>query len=92
MGMVIKEERINLRSTPEIKKQLSTAAALLGMTLSEFILSVTKEKAEKVIHDAETITLSHRDRDKFLDLLDTPPHPNKSLMGLAKRHKKHLHL
>jgi len=85
-----RDDRISLRSTPETKQQIITASAILGITATEFILSIVKKEAKKIISKAETVTLNNTNRDKFLDLLDNPPEPNKALLKLAKDNQQHM--
>jgi uncharacterized protein (DUF1778 family) len=87
-----KEQRISLRVSPEVKREIETAAGLSNMSLSDFMLSVSQHKAKQVIHDAETITLDNASRDAFLDLLDNPPKPNQALKDLVKQNEHQLYL
>lgn len=87
-----KEQRISLRVSPEVKREIEAAAGLSNMSLSDFMLSVSQQKAKQVIHDAETITLNNTSRDAFLDLLDNPPEPNQALKDMIEKNKQYLYL
>jgi len=87
-----KTQRINLRVTEDIKREIVTAAGMLNMTVSDFILKSSHERAEQVIYEAETITLDDASRDAFLDLLDNPPEPSDRLKALINENKKYLYL
>jgi len=87
-----KTQRINLRVTEDIKREIATAASMLNMTVSDFILKSSHEKAEQVIYKTETITLDDASRDAFLDLLDNPPEPSERLKALINENKKYLYL
>jgi len=87
-----KEQRISLRVSPEVKREIEAAAGLSNMTLSDFVLNVSQQKAKQVIHDAETITLDNASRDAFLDLLDNPPEPNQALKDLVEQNEHQLYL
>ena len=49
-----------------------------------------KKLTERLEMDEDNIiiTLSDRDRDIFLEALETPPEPNEKLREAAKRHKE----
>lgn len=74
--------RINIRTTPEAKAMIERAAALMGTTVSAFMIQNAYEAAQRLVADWETVTLSDRDRDAFLSALDHPPEPNEALRRL----------
>jgi uncharacterized protein (DUF1778 family) len=74
--------RINIRTTPEAKAMIERAAALMGTTVSAFRIKNAYEAAQWLVADCETVTLSDRDRDAFLEALDHPPEPNEALRRL----------
>jgi uncharacterized protein (DUF1778 family) len=80
----LKEERIDLRTSREVKELIQRAADLLGTTMSAFIVHRSYEAARKVLSDQETLVLSDRDRDQFLKLLEDPPPPNRALRTLLR--------
>lgn len=88
--MQIKMERIEARLHPEQKALFIQAAALEGMSLSEFVISNTYEAAKRVIQENESIALTTRDKEEFVKALleDIPPHPR--LKKAAERYKKTL--
>jgi len=74
--------RINIRTTLEAKAMIERAAALMGTTVSAFMIQNAYEAAQRLVADWETMTLSDRDRDAFLSALDHPPEPNEALKRL----------
>lgn len=77
--------RINLRTSPEAKALIERAAALMGTTVSGFMLQNAYEAAQRLLTQHETITLSDRDRDVFLAALENPPEPTEALRRLMAR-------
>lgn len=88
----LREERINLRATPELKKLITTAATLSRMSLTDFMLATACKAAERVIAESEIIVLNNEERDRFLALLDNPPPPNEALKAAMRKHREHLKL
>lgn len=80
--------RVDFRTTGEIRSLLEHAATLQGMTLAEFAKYTLVREANQVIAEHETRTLSDRDRDRFLALLDEPPAPNEALLAAAEDVKR----
>ncbi len=77
--------RINLRTSPEAKALIERAAALMGTTVSGFMMQNAYEAAQRLLAQHETITLSDRDRDAFLAALENPPEPTEALRRLMAR-------
>ena len=77
--------RINLRTSPEAKALIERAAAIMGSTVSSFMLQNAYEAALRLVAEQEVITLSDRDRDAFLAALENPPEPTQALIDLMRR-------
>ena len=77
--------RINLRTSPEAKALIERAAAIMGSTVSSFMLQNAYEAARRLVAEQEVITLSDRDRDAFLAALENPPEPTQALIDLMHR-------
>jgi len=84
-------KRMHLRARPEQKAMFLRAAALRNTELTDFVLQSALREAERVIEEAERITLSERDSLMVLKLLEKPPAPNarlrKAFVSYRKRHK-----
>ena len=76
--------RINLRTSPEAKALIERAAAMMGSTVSSFMLQNAYEAASRLIAQQEVLTLSDRDRNVFLQALDNPPEPTPALIALMR--------
>lgn len=84
----VKGERLDLRLPAELKELIEQAAALVGQNVSAFILGLAVPHAREVIRDAENITLSGQDRDRFLTALDdVNAEPNEALRRAAGKYK-----
>lgn len=76
--------RINLRTSPEAKALIERAAAIMGSTVSSFMLQNAYEAALRLVAQQDVITLSDRDRDVFLNALENPPEPTQALIDLMR--------
>ena len=61
-----KEERISLRASAETKQLLQRAAELSGVSISEYVLSPARERAQHDILDQRFFFLSANDYDRFI--------------------------
>jgi len=82
------ETRLDVRLRLDTKELLLQAAALRNETLTQFVISTLSEAAEKVVAQHTQTTLSNRDRDTFLALLDNAPAPNPALKRAASRYRR----
>lgn len=65
-----KESRFEARIPTDLKKTLSTAAALQGRSLSDFVISAAAEEARRTIEDHRVIQLCEEDQIALaMDLL-----------------------
>ena len=83
------EARLDFRLARAQKELIEDAASLLGQSVSDFAISALVEKAMKVTQRTGVTTLSKRDWEAFIKLLDSPPAPNAALKKAARRYKKH---
>lgn len=81
--------RLEARITAEQKDLLSKAAALLGRSLSEFVVASAYETAARTVREHEAMTLSARDRKIFVGALLHPPAPGARLRKASRRYKQH---
>lgn len=77
--MATAAERIDLRIDPEKKDLLRRAAALVGGTMSDFVVRASLESAEQVLKNHSSITLQNRAFDSFIAACENPPEPNQAL-------------
>jgi uncharacterized protein (DUF1778 family) len=68
-----KSDRLNLRIEPELRELFETAAAAAKMTLSAFILSATRIRAEQQLADRVNYSVTADQWQAFMVALDRPP-------------------
>jgi uncharacterized protein (DUF1778 family) len=81
-------ERIDLRTSPEIKELIVRAASTAGMSVSAFLLGTAQERARQILAEQEMITLSSRDWNAFAKALDNADKPKPKLSAAMKRHRE----
>lgn len=80
--------RITARAPQLVVDELEEAAALVGVTINQFVVQAATEKARTIIDAFTRINLSRRDAAFIADLLDNPPAPNEALLRAAQRYEK----
>lgn len=75
-----KDQRLNLRVDAETRELLERAAALSGSRLSEFMLSVARERAERMVELPTSTRVSPQEFCRILDMLEHPPEPTDYLV------------
>ncbi|MDD5296166.1 MAG: DUF1778 domain-containing protein [Rhodocyclaceae bacterium] len=85
MSAVVESARINLRTSPEAKALIERAAALMGITVSSFMLQNAYEAARRVVADNDTLMLSREAFEAFVAACENPPAPNDALRTLMAR-------
>lgn len=83
--------RLELNISAELHILLKHATALQGRTITDFIVSVAQEAAQRVIEETEVIRLSLTDQKRFVQALLSPPKPTPALKRAFARHHKLLH-
>ena len=78
-------ERLEQRLSPRAKEVIEHAAALQGVTASEFARSHTMQAAHETIRRMEVTRLAPEDRDAFLRAFDDE-RPNEALVDLFELH------
>lgn len=77
-----KDERINLRVPSEAKEDMEHAAALLGMSLTQFILTEATERAREVIRLYQSVRISDRQSEAFIEQVMKPLPAERALVEL----------
>jgi len=77
--------RINLRTSPEAKALIERAAALMGTTLSGFMIQNAYETARRIVADNETLVLSQQAFAAFITAGEDPSEPTEALRELMAR-------
>jgi uncharacterized protein (DUF1778 family) len=70
---------MSLRAQPAQKALLARAAAIRSTGLTDFVLRTALREAEAIVEEAERVTLSARDSQRVLDILENPPAANERL-------------
>jgi uncharacterized protein (DUF1778 family) len=83
-----KSERLNLRLDAAAKRRIEQAAAFEGKTVSGFIVSSALASAERALREHDTMTLSRRDAEVFLDAIVNPPRPSARLRKAIEEHRR----
>lgn len=81
-------EQINIRITADIKKVLEQAANLLGISVSDFILYASLERAEDLLKSNPGVQGNAADHTMLIDALENPRPANdaiKQLMNLLDK-------
>ncbi len=81
-------ERIDLRTSPEIKELIVRAASTAGMSVSAFLLGTAQERAREILAEGEMITLTSRDWNAFVKALDSADKRRPKLSAATKRHRE----
>tara|TARA_B100001248_G_scaffold262669_1_gene260627 strand:- start:17505 stop:17798 length:294 start_codon:yes stop_codon:yes gene_type:complete len=83
-----KTSRRDLRLTPNQDSQIEEAAAILHVSVSDFIREASVEKAKQVREDQELMTLSKKDSELFIKAItEDSPELNENLLKAFKKNK-----
>ena len=82
-----KDARIDVRLSEDLKRVFEEAAAYMGQSLSEFVLSTVLRRAQEVQEQQERTVLSTRDRACFLAAMEEAL-PSRGLLRSAERYKQ----
>ncbi|TSA00415.1 MAG: DUF1778 domain-containing protein [Rhodocyclaceae bacterium] len=77
--------RINLRTSSEAKAMIERAAAMMGTTVSSFMLQNAYEAARRIVSENDTLMLTQRDFEAFTASIENPPKPKAALRKLMAR-------
>lgn len=75
---------LNIRAHREQRDLIDEAAALLGTSRSDFMLSAACRTAEEVFLEKRVFALSAEDFKQFDKMLDMPPSENPGLKALLE--------
>jgi uncharacterized protein (DUF1778 family) len=80
--------RIEARVSPKQKELFERAAAIQGVTLTDFAISSMYRAATTIVQEHTTIGLSVRNQRAFVKALRNPPEPNDALREAAKAYMR----
>jgi len=88
MGQETKTERIEARTSPDVRQLIEKAAQLEGRSISDFVISMAAAGARKTIQEFSVITLSAKDQQAFAASLVDPKAVPDALKRAKKRHEE----
>lgn len=80
--------RLETRIRTDQKRLIERAAALRGVTLTDFVIGTVHEAAARALNEHEVMFLGLADRARFVEALLHPPAPSPSLRRAVERHKR----
>lgn len=83
-----RRENIHFRITSEVKDLIDKAVVASGQSLTEFATRSLISSANEILEKEFATTLSNRDRDLLLKLLDEDDEPDQGLREAAEMHRK----
>lgn len=86
--ILTKNARMDVRVTSEHKEMIEKAARLSGVNVSDFIVSKSVAAAAKVLEQQNKMTLSKRDWERFLVLLEAEDEPTDAAKAAAARYNE----
>jgi uncharacterized protein (DUF1778 family) len=81
-ALALKDARMELKTTNDMKEMLKTAATLTGQDLTSFVLASAEERAKSVLSEYQSLSLSNEEQANFMNALTSPAKPTKALKEL----------
>lgn len=81
--------RLEARISRDSHALLKRAAEIQGRTLTDFVVSVAQEAAQRVIEESDVLKLSLKDQGQFAAMILNPAEPNDALVR-AFEHRREL--
>jgi uncharacterized protein (DUF1778 family) len=88
MRVPVRSERLEIRATPDQKKQIERAAQIRGTSVTDFAMNKLQEAAREIIQETESFRLREEDRKVFFHALTNPPEPNQYAKDAVGRYKR----
>lgn len=83
--MATKTERMEVRTTSDIKTLAERASSLSNLSVSDYIAKLVKEDAPETIEKESRILLSQKHFDKFIKICKKVKPISKKIKAAAKR-------
>jgi len=80
--------RLEARIRADQKRLFEYAAAVRGVTLTDFVIGTVHEAATRTVQEHEVMVLEGANRARFVEALLNPPAPGAALRRAAERHQK----
>jgi uncharacterized protein (DUF1778 family) len=84
-----KNAMVNMRVPVNLKERWQRAAAMRGVTLTEFMIMSVNGKVTETFDEEERIKLSQRDQTILAELLERPPQFNNGMRAAADAWSEH---
>jgi uncharacterized protein (DUF1778 family) len=81
-------ERLEARVPRPIKSLIDRAAALEGLSITDYVIATLERDAAKVVHEHEILHLTTADSQSFAKSMISPPKPGSALKSAFARHAK----
>jgi len=78
----LKGASMELKISKALEDMLNTAASLTGQDLTSFVLTSAEERAQVVLSEYQSLSLSHNEQVNFMHALKSPAKPNQNLQDL----------
>jgi len=89
-GVTTKDARLDIRITPDQKDLVERAAAVSGLSMTNFAARCIEQAARWTLQDYEEMTLTRRDSEAFVEALIKSSTPSRRLSSAAGRYKEDL--
>ncbi len=83
-----KDARLDVRLSCEHKDTIDRAARVLGLHLSDFIVSRALAAAANILEEQNRVALSHRDWEQFLTIIGSETEPTSAARQAAERYNE----
>ena len=83
-----KEDRLQLRMTSDLKRQLADVAHAHGLSMSDFATLVISEAVTKANDERHVIDMTREESAWLADLLVNPPAPNERMADDVEQYKR----
>lgn len=83
-----KSQNIHFRVSPNEKEIIEKAVVVSGQSLTDFATRSLLNAANEILEREYVTTLSNRDRDRLLAMLDADNEPNEALRQAAEVHNQ----
>lgn len=85
--MTSKAERLDMRLSSQQKRLLEQGAALMGLSVSDFVVQSAARAAEELVRSQQVIALTLEGQQAFAAALEAPPAPNAALKAAFGRYQ-----
>jgi uncharacterized protein (DUF1778 family) len=83
-----RDQRLEVRVTPDQKKIIDLAARVQGRTITDFVITALQDAAQKAIEENTVWRLSQDQQKAFVDALMDPQAPSQKLRAAYKRYEE----